>query len=175
MNWWLNVDVTWGSCHSVLRTFRFMWHVTSVQIQKTSSVKQFKMSLPSSQGCTDLRDAHTVGGFQYISWQHVCALLLFLFFSCKSSNHREMRNICTQCVSFTPVLRVLYAMPITLNQQEKQDFLLGVEEKFIFHILLQAFSSSFFFWTTADLCLSPCHSCAQQRSNLGDNDITQNG
>lgn len=30
----------------------------------------------------------------------------------------------------------------------------------------------FFFWTTAGLCLSPCHSCAQQRSNLGDNDTT---
>lgn len=30
-----------------------------------------------------------------------------------------------------------------------------------------------FFSTTAGLCLSPCYSCAQRRSDLGDNDTTQ--
>lgn len=36
------------------------------------------------------------------------------------------------------------AMATALNRQEKQDFLVGVEEKFIFHILLQTQAFLFF-------------------------------
>lgn len=81
--------------------------------------------------------------FCYVLYLLYCCFLMIL---CQLQKKREI-YLCS--VSFSPVLGVLYAMAITLNQQEKQDFLLGVEEKFIFHILLQTqafslFSYSFF-------------------------------
>lgn len=72
-----------------------------------------------------------------------------------------MRNIFIQYIRLSPVLGVLYAMAIALNPQEKQDFLVGVEEKFIFHILFQtqAFSfflpSFFFFFKPQQVCVCP--------------------
>lgn len=81
----------------------------------------------------------------------LCALLVALLFSDDTLPTTKQPEIYLCSVSFSPVLGVLYVMAITLNQQEKQDFLLGVEEKFIFHILLQTqafslFSYSFFFF-----------------------------
>lgn len=66
-----------------------------------------------------------------------------LFFSRHSANCKN-RDVHLFGVSLSPVLGVLDEMAIALNRQEKQDFLVGVEEKFIFHILFQTQAFSFF-------------------------------
>lgn len=70
----------------------------------------------------------------------LCALVCFGFCLLQ-----KLSNICIHYLPLSPVPGVLYAMAIALNPQEKQDFLVGVEEKFIFHILFQTQAFSFFF------------------------------
>lgn len=74
----------------------------------------------------------------------LCFIFGFCFFLTIFCKLQKQRNIFIQYIFLSPVLGVLYAMAIALKRQEKQDFLVGVEEKFIFHILFQTQAFSFF-------------------------------
>ena len=84
-----------------------------------------------------MSQADTCGQRQLISWKHVC-----FAFRCGF-----LEIYVNSTYPLPPVPGVLHAKTVALNRQEKQDFLVGVEERFTLHILFQTqvFSLFLFF------------------------------
>lgn len=77
------------------------------------------------------------------SRQHMCCGFITQTFTDTESTADNERNRLTLQIPVSLVPEVLHAKAVALRRQEKQGFLVGVEEKFIFHILSQTQVLSF--------------------------------